>query len=185
MDTMTIRTYGDAVLRKRATEVSDINGRLAELVNVMFDTMYNAPGVGLAAPQVGISKRLFTYDIGDASDGDVVPGDAIQGVIINPTILESRGEWIYEEGCLSVPGFSWQITRPKEVHLKGYNLDGEEIYIEADELFARVLLHEIDHLDGVLLVDRLDKDERKQALKALRESAFPSGNLNKSTTPEL
>ncbi len=176
MDTMEIRTYGDAVLRKRAMEVSDIDGRLAELVEIMVNTMHEAPGVGLAAPQVGVSKRLFTYDIGRDLDDVATPDNSIHGVIINPTIVESRGEWTYEEGCLSVPGFSWHITRPKEVYLKGYNLEGEEISIEADELFARVLLHEIDHLDGVLLVDRLDKEERKQALKALRErSASPTG----------
>ena len=182
---MTIRTYGDAVLRKRATEVSDIDGRLAGLVEVMFKTMYDAPGVGLAAPQVGISKRLFTYDIGQDPDDAAAPDSSIQGVIINPTIVESRGEWTYEEGCLSVPGFSWHITRPKEIYLKGYDLDGEEISIEADELFARVLLHEIDHLDGVLLIDRLEKDERKQALKELREKMASPDDQSRSASSGL
>jgi len=166
MDSLAIRIYGDSVLRKRATEVPDVDGNLVNLAEAMIRTMHEAPGVGLAAPQVGISKRMFTYDVGD--DSDAVGGEH-QGVVINPVIEEARGEWTYEEGCLSVPGLSWQITRPKEIHMTGYDLDGNRVSIEADELLARVLLHEIDHLDGVLLVDRLDGDQRKNALKALRE----------------
>jgi peptide deformylase len=92
--------------------------------------------------------------------------------VINPQIVESEGEWTYEEGCLSVPGLSWEITRPNAVHLVGYDLDGNEISIETDEFEGRVFQHELDHLDGILLVDRLDEDQRRAAKKLLRERAI-------------
>jgi peptide deformylase len=158
-----IRVFGDPVLKQRAADVTDIDGRLARLADDMITTMYEAPGVGLAAPQVGIQKRLFVYDVQDGTGPKVV---------VNPTITESRGEWVFEEGCLSVPGLSWDIVRPKEVHLTGIDLDGNEVSIEADEYLARVFQHELDHLDGILLLERLDTDQRKQALKALRERAM-------------
>ena len=150
--------FGDPVLRKVADEVTDVDAKLAKLVDDMLETMYDEPGLGLAAPQVGVSRRLFVYDIGDGPE-----------VIVNPVISESRGEWVYEEGCLSVPGLYWEIVRPKEIHLTGYDLDGNEISIEADELLARLFQHELDHLDGVMLVDHLDDDTRREALKLLRE----------------
>ena len=113
--------------------------------------MYDAPGLGLAAPQVGVQKRLFVYDLGEGPR-----------TLVNPVISEARGEWSYEEGCLSVPGLSFEIMRPKEIHLTGYDLDGNEVSIEADELLARLFQHELDHLDGVLLLEHLDDDQRKQ-----------------------
>ncbi len=149
---------GDPVLRQRAAEVTTIDGRLAKLADDMIVTMYEAPGLGLAAPQVGVEKRLFVYDVGDGAK-----------TLINPEIVESDGEWAYEEGCLSVPGLSWEIVRPKLVHLRGIDLDGNEVSVEADEVLARAFQHEIDHLDGVLLLERLDPDTRKQALKTIRE----------------
>jgi peptide deformylase len=154
----TIRLVGDPVLRQRAAEVTDIDGKLARLADEMLTTMYEAPGLGLAAPQIGVRKRLFVYDIGEGGL-----------VVINPTIAESDGEWAYDEGCLSVPGLSWEIVRPKQVHLTGYDLDGNEISVEADEVLARCFQHEMDHLDGVLLLERLDADTRKQAMKTIRE----------------
>jgi peptide deformylase len=154
----TIRMVGDPVLRQRAAEVTTIDGRLAKLADEMVTTMYEAPGMGLAAPQVGIEKRVFVYDVGDGPH-----------TIVNPQIVESDGEWAYEEGCLSVPGLSWEIVRPKLVHLTGVDLDGNEVSIEADEILARCFQHELDHLDGVLLLERLDADTRKQALKRIRE----------------
>jgi peptide deformylase len=156
-----IRTFGDPVLRRRASEVTDIDGSLVRLVDDMLATMYEAPGIGLAATQVGVEKRLFVYDLDDDPQ-----------VIVNPTISESRGEWVFEEGCLSVPGLSWEIVRPKEVHLTGYDLDGNEVSVEADELLARLFQHELDHLDGVLLLEHLDDDVRKAALRTLRERAL-------------
>ena len=158
MQTYPIRVFGDPVLRQRAREVEDIDGVLARLIATMYETMHDAVGLGLAAPQVGVQKRIFTYDVGE--------GDQ---VVINPEIVDSSGEWAYEEGCLSLPGFSFEIIRPKLVTLRGLDLDGNEIVIEADELLARVFLHEIDHLDGKLMLDRLDPDERKRALRELRD----------------
>lgn len=153
-----IRMVGDPVLRQRAHEVTTIDGRLAKLADDMIVTMYEAPGVGLAAPQVGVEKRLFVYDVGEGPK-----------TVVNPEIVESDGEWAFEEGCLSVPGLSWEIVRPKQVHLRGLDLDGNEVDVEADEILARAFQHEIDHLDGVLLLERLDPDTRKQALKTIRE----------------
>jgi peptide deformylase len=152
-----IRIFGDPVLKKRADDVVDIDGRLARLAEDMLVTMYDAPGLGLAAPQVGVQKRLFVYDIGEGPR-----------TLVNPIISEARGEWSYDEGCLSVPGMSFEIIRPKEIHLTGYDLDGNEVSIEADELLARLFQHELDHLDGVLLLEHLDDDQRKAAMKELR-----------------
>ncbi len=156
-----IRVFGDPVLRQRATEVKEIDGKIVRLSGEMIETMYAAPGVGLAAPQVGIERRIFVYDVGE---GPVT--------VVNPRIVESRGEWEYEEGCLSVPDLHWPIVRPKEVHLVGLDLEGNELSIEGDELLGRVLQHELDHLDGILLLERLDKDQRKQAMRVLRARAF-------------
>jgi peptide deformylase len=161
----TIRLFGDPVLKQRAAEITNVDGTLARLVDDMVETMYAAPGVGLAAPQVGVQKRLFVYDLNDGQGAHT---------IINPTISESRGEWEFEEGCLSVPGLYFPIVRPKEVHLTGYDLDGNEVSIEADEFEARVFQHELDHLDGKLLLEHLDSDQRKAAMKALRNRDLPS-----------
>ncbi len=155
-----IRLYGDPVLKQRAAEVTDVNGALVRLVDDMVETMYEAPGIGLAAPQVGVQKRLFVYDLNDGQGAKA---------IVNPTVSEHRGEWEFEEGCLSVPGLYFPIVRPKEVHLTGYDLDGNEVSIEADEILARLFQHELDHLDGKLLLEYLDTDQRKAALKALRD----------------
>jgi peptide deformylase len=154
---LTIRQYGDPVLKERTREVEEIDGAVASLVDSMIETMYAAPGSGLAANQVGVQRRIFVYDAGDGAR-----------TIINPRILESDGEWTYEEGCLSIPGLSWEIVRPNAVHLVGLDLDGNEISIEATEFEGRVFQHELDHLDGILLVERLDDDQRKDALKILR-----------------
>jgi peptide deformylase len=164
-----IRLFGDPVLKQRATEITEIDGKIAKLAEDMVQTMYEAPGSGLAATQVGVEKRLFVYDSGDGPR-----------TIVNPTISESRGEWAFEEGCLSVPGLAWEIVRPKEVHLTGYDLDGNEVSIEADEFEARVFQHEMDHLDGILLLEHLDDDQSKEAKAILRDRALalpsrPSG----------
>lgn len=154
---MTIRQYGDPVLKERTRDVLEIDGAVASLVDSMIDTMYEAPGSGLAANQVGVLKRIFVYDIGEGARA-----------VINPRIVESHGEWSYDEGCLSIPGLSWNIVRPNAVHLVGLDLDGSEVSIEATELEGRVFQHELDHLDGILLVERLDADQRKEAMKILR-----------------
>jgi peptide deformylase len=154
---MIIRQYGDPVLKQRTHDVEEIDGVVANLVDSMIETMYDAPGTGLAANQVGVQRRIFVYDIGDGAR-----------TVINPSIVESDGEWTYDEGCLSIPGLSWDIVRPNAVHLVGLDLDGNEISLEASELEGRVFQHELDHLDGVLLVERLDEDQRKEAMKILR-----------------
>lgn len=156
-----IRLFGDPVLRQRTSDVTEIDGPLKQLADDMLETMYAAPGVGLAAPQVGIQKRIFVYDAGEGP-----------AVVINPRISESSGEWTFEEGCLSVPGLSWPIVRPREILLEGIDLDGNALAIEAEEYLARVYQHEVDHLDGVLLIERLDPDQRKQAMRTLRQMTF-------------
>ena len=161
MPALVIRQYGDPVLKERTREVDEIDGSVASLVGSMLETMYAAPGSGLAANQVGVQRRIFVYDIGDGAH-----------TIINPRIVESDGEWVYDEGCLSVPGLSWEIVRPNAVHLVGLDLDGNEVSIEATELEGRVFQHELDHLDGILLVERLNEDQRKEALKILRNRRF-------------
>ncbi|MGH9115603.1 MAG: peptide deformylase [Acidimicrobiales bacterium] len=156
-----IRLFGDPVLTQRSAEVTDMDGSLARLVDDMVETMHDARGLGLAAPQVGVQKRLFVYQL---PDRDPV-------AIVNPTIVESRGEWECDEGCLSIPGLFFPIVRPKEIHLTGWDLDGREVSIEADEIEARCFQHELDHLDGRLLISMLDKDQRKEAMRELRRRA--------------
>ncbi len=145
------------MLKQVTKDVEEIDGSVAKLVEDMLETMYAAPGVGLAANQVGVQRRLFVYDIGNGPE-----------VVINPRITETSGEWAFEEGCLSVPGLSWTIVRPNKVHLVGLDLDGSELSIDAEEYQGRVFQHEVDHLDGTLLIERLDEDQRRQALQALR-----------------
>ena len=157
---MPIRLYGDPILNTATIPVLEIDAKIAALADTMIEVMYAAPGVGLAANQIGIQKRMFVYDKGD---GPVV--------VINPVIVDSSGEWTYEEGCLSVPGLSWEIVRANQVHLVGRDLDGNEISVEADEFEGRIFQHEMDHLEGILLVERLDDDQRRAAKKLLRHRA--------------
>jgi peptide deformylase len=175
MTTFAIRLYGDPVLGQPAQDIEEIDGWVAKLAESMLETMYEAPGLGLAANQVGVERRLFVYDIGG---GPVV--------VVNPRIVESSGEWTYQEGCLSVPGLSWPIVRPGSVHLVGYDLDGNEISVEADELEGRLFQHEMDHLDGVLLVERLDEDQRREAEAILAERALglAEGDPDAVSTPQ-
>lgn len=168
-----IRIVGDPVLRQRAAEITDIDGRLARLADDMIATLAEAAGLGLAAPQIGVQKRLFVYDMHD---------DEGAKVIVNPTISDHRGEWAYEEGCLSVPGLYWEIVRPKEIHLTGHDLHGNEVSIEADELLARLFQHELDHLDGKLLLDLLDDEQRKVAKRAMRERLLATSDAVSTTT---
>lgn len=154
-----IRTFGDPVLRQRAAEITTLDGQLAQLAADMLVTMYEAPGVGLAAPQIGVQRRMFVYDINDGYGAHTV---------INPVLMGHRGEQTSEEGCLSVPGLSWPLTRYNEVHLTGVDLDGKDLSIDAEGLLARCFQHEVDHLDGMLLLERLDKRDRKSAMKSLR-----------------
>jgi peptide deformylase len=161
MSAYSIRVYGDPVLKQVAREVDKVDGSLVRLVEDMVETMYDSEGAGLAAPQVGVQKRLFVYDVGEGPEA-----------MINPTIVETDGEWYHDEGCLSIPGLRLGIVRPDRVHLQGFDLDGNEVSLEADEFLGRVFQHEVDHLDGVLMVERLEDDVRKQALRVLRDRAL-------------
>ena len=162
-----IRQYGDPVLKEITREVIDIDATVVALAESMIETMYEAPGSGLAANQVGVQRRIFVYDIGEGPR-----------TVINPRIVETDGEWVYDEGCLSIPGLSWEIVRANAVHLVGLDLEGNELSIEATELEGRVFQHELDHLDGILLVERLNPDQRKEALGILRRRILdlPAGD---------
>jgi peptide deformylase len=163
--------FGDPVLRQRAREVTEVDGDLARLVGTMQETMHEAHGIGLAAPQVGVQKRLYTYDVQELEERGA-DSNGGSGVLINPVIVDRHGEWTYEEGCLSVPGLAFELVRPKVVTVRGLDLDGNEVVLEGDELMGRLIQHEIDHLDGVLVVDRLEPDARKEALRELRSRSF-------------
>jgi peptide deformylase len=165
MATFPIRQYGDPVLRQATKEIDEIDGSVAKLAEDMIETMRAAQGVGLAANQVGVQRRMFVYDTGA---GPVV--------VINPRIVETDGEWTYDEGCLSVPGLSWPIVRPNSVHLVGLDLDGNELSIESNELEGRAFQHEVDHLDGRLLIEHLDEEQRREAKAVLRERLQQQGD---------
>jgi peptide deformylase len=153
-----IRTFGDPVLKTPASTVDDVDGKIIRLVDDMFDTLADSDnGLALAAPQIGVRKQVVVWDFGE---------DPL--AIVNPEIVESDGEWVYDEGCLSIPGLYVEMMRPKQVLVRGVSLDGEVIEIEADELEARMFQHEIDHLQGVLMFDRMTSDQRKEALVEYR-----------------
>ena len=156
-----IRIFGDPVLRTSTDPVTEFDDVLARLIADLLETMYDAPGVGLAAPQIGVSKRLFVYDIGEGA-----------GHIINPEIVKTSGKWEFDEGCLSVPERFWPIERPGFVRVKGVDLKGKSVTVEGDELLGRMLLHEVDHLNGKLYLERLDAELRKEALRELRAEAL-------------
>ena len=146
----TIRTYGDELLRKKSRVVEEITPRVLLLIKDMIETMYNSKGLGLAAPQVGILKRIIVIDVGN---GPVA--------LINPEILEMEGSSISNEGCLSIPGVQKNVARPVKVIVKALSDKGEELVIPGEGLLARALCHEIDHLDGVLFIDKAIEDEVK------------------------
>ncbi|MET0919757.1 MAG: peptide deformylase [Acidimicrobiia bacterium] len=160
-----LRFLGDPVLKQPARVVEEITGDLIPLIHGMYVTMDEAEGVGLAAPQVGVRKRIFTYDLHDGDGPEVV---------INPEIVEFDGEVVREEGCLSVPGFRFEIVRHQRVVMRGLDLAGNEIVIDDDDHMAHIIQHEIDHLDGVLLLDRLDPEARREAMRAIRMQELPA-----------
>lgn len=141
----TIRIQGDPVLEKKCREIQEITPKITELIDDMFDTMYESMGVGLAAPQVGVLKRLFVIDVGDEPL-----------VFINPTIIETDGEQTGDEGCLSIPGKSGIVTRPNYVKIKAYDRNMQEFEMEGTDLLARAMCHENDHLDGHLYVEKVE-----------------------------
>lgn len=158
-----IRTFGDPGLRTPAKRVDEVDDRIRKLVDDMVETMYDAPGVGLAAPQIGVGLRVAVFDSGD--------GEGVR-TLINPEVVETEGEWEFEEGCLSVPGYWWHITRPAYVKVEALDEHGEVVVYEGDELTGRVLQHECAHLDGMLVIDELSRRERKKVLKELSDKTL-------------
>ncbi|MEY7999561.1 peptide deformylase [Clostridium sp. Mt-5] len=143
-----IRKYGDDILRKKSRKVDVINDRIITLLKDMEETLYEEDGIGLAAPQVGVLKRVIVVDIGE-------------GIfkLVNPEIIYSEGSYTDREGCLSIPGTQGEVKRPRKVKVKAINEKGEEVIIEGEDLLARAFCHEIDHLNGILFVDKIIKKE--------------------------
>jgi len=156
-----IRLFGDPVLRTKATPVVDFDRELRNLVQDLTDTMQEAPGAGLAAPQIGVGLRVFTWWV----DGEL-------GHLVNPQLELSAEEQLGEEGCLSIPGLTFDCRRAARVVARGQNMYGEPVFIEGSDLLARCIQHETDHLDGILFVDRLDRETRRAAMKAIREAEW-------------
>jgi peptide deformylase len=163
MSLLPIRVFGDPVLRERARPVERFDGALRRLAADMIETMKEAPGVGLAAPQVGRALRLIVFDLGEEEGAKA---------LANPVLRDEWGEQVGEEGCLSVPGLYYPVRRYLRVQAEGYDLDGHEVSMEASELLSRILQHEVDHLNGVLFIDRLEAEHRSEAMAALRDQAL-------------
>jgi len=164
MAVIELLNYPHPLLKKKSEKVEKIDGSVKKLIRDMAETMYFNKGVGLAAPQVGVSKRVITVDAG-------------KGLVclINPVLVNSEGEIQMEEGCLSCPEVSLNIKRCSKVTLKGLNPDGEEVAVEAEELLARIFQHEIDHLEGVLIIDRVSPLKRELIKKKLKKKSAGRG----------
>ena len=153
-----IRTYGDPVLKTKALAVADVDGKAIRLVDEMFKSLYTCSnGLALAAPQIGVQKQVVVWDFGDDPQA-----------IFNPEVSDGDGEWVYEEGCLSIPGLYVEIVRPKTVLISGLDLEGNPVEREVDDLEARMFQHEIDHLNGVLMFDRMTPEQRVEAMAEYR-----------------
>jgi peptide deformylase len=157
-----IRLFGDPVLRTPAEPVRDFDAELRRLVKDLTDTMLDAPGAGLAAPQIGVGLRVFTYHVDDHEPGH----------LINPSLDLSKDEDEDDEGCLSFPGLVYPVKRSWGVVAKGFNMYGDPVTIEGTQLLARCIQHETDHLDGILFIDRMDPAQRKAAMKAIRDAEW-------------
>jgi len=157
-----IRLFGDPVLTTAADPVTTFDKELRGLVKDLTETMLDAPGAGLAAPQIGVSLRVFTYDVEDEV-----------GHLVNPVIgVMSEEEQDGDEGCLSFPGLAFPTKRRQRVVASGFNMHGDPVTIEGSALLARCIQHEVDHLDGILFIDRLDPEQRKTAMRAIREAEW-------------
>ncbi len=161
MSVRDIRLFGDPVLRSVAAPVVDFDQQLRTLVNDLTETMLDAPGAGLAAPQIGVGLRVFTYHVDD-----------VVGHLVNPELTLTEETQSGDEGCLSIPGLAFDCTRAFGVVARGFDMYGEPVVIEGTETLARCIQHETDHLDGILFVDRLDEQTRKVAMKAIREAEW-------------
>jgi peptide deformylase len=167
-----IRLFGDPVLRTPADAVTTFDKELRVLVRDLTETMIDAPGAGLAAPQIGVSLRAFVYDV----DGSI-------GHLINPTLDLSDEEQDGDEGCLSFPGLAYPTKRAMRAVAKGQNMHGDPVVIEGSELLARCVQHETDHLDGILFIDRLDEEQRRLAMKAIREAEWDGTAVTVKASP--
>jgi peptide deformylase len=167
-----IRLFGDPVLRTPAEPVTDFDKELRVLIKDLIETMQDAPGVGLAAPQIGVSLRVFVYDV-----------DGVVGHLVNPSLDLSEEQQDGDEGCLSLPGLSYPLKRAKRAVAKGFNEFGEPVILEGSDLLARCVQHETDHLDGVLFIDRLDPEQRKLAMRAIREAEWAGQTVRVKTSP--
>ncbi len=177
MSIQSIRLFGDPVLRTPASPVVDFDRELRRLVQDLTDTMLDAPGAGLAAPQIGVGLRVFTWYV----DGEV-------GHLVNPDLTLSEETQDGEEGCLSIPDLTFDCRRALRVVARGFDMHGEPVTIEGSELLARAIQHETDHLDGILFVERLDPETRKAAMRAIRESDWfgqPAPTIKVSPHPTL
>ncbi len=165
MATREILIIGDPLLSRRADPVERIDAEIVRLAQDMVETVHAAPGIGLAAPQVGVGKRVIVVDLSVGEDEDQLH------VLVNPEIVAAEGEDICEEGCLSVPDIREKVLRPRRVKVRGLDIEGRTVEIEGEDLLARALCHEIDHLDGVLFVDRLSSLKRALIKKKLRKNS--------------
>jgi len=161
-----IRLFPDGVLRVRCPEVEEFDDELRRLVDDLIETMHAAPGVGLAAPQIGVERRVMAVDLSVGED----PGQL--HVFVNPRIVEEEGSITDVEGCLSIPGISEKVERPERVRIEALDLAGERFELEAEDWLARAICHEADHLDGVLFVDRLRGLRREKVRRQLRRLAL-------------
>lgn len=166
MALLEIKKYPERVLRERAAQVESIDGEVQRLIDDMIETMHAAPGIGLAAPQVGVSKRLIVIDMGMREEEEKNP----LIVLINPEIIKAEGEFESQEGCLSLPDFITNITRAERVLVRGFNREGIPVETEGEGLLARALQHEIDHLDGILLIDRISSIKREFYKKKIKKT---------------
>jgi peptide deformylase len=161
-----IRIFGDPVLRMAAQPVTVFDKELRTLVSDLTETMRDAPGSGLAAPQIGVSLRVFTYHV-----------DGVFGHLINPTLDLTDEQQDGPEGCLSLPGLTFDTKRAYGVVAKGFNEYGDPVTVEGTKLLARCVQHETDHLDGIIFIDRLDREQRKAALRAVRDADWAGGEV--------
>jgi peptide deformylase len=174
MSIQPIRLFGDPVLTTPAAAVIDFDKELRTLVEDLTDTMLEAPGAGLAAPQIGVPLRVFVWDVDEAI-----------GHLINPTLDLSEELQDGEEGCLSFPALSYETPRAFRAVAKGFNMYGEPVTVEGTELLARCLQHETDHLDGIVFIDRLSAQDRKLAMKEIRESEWFGTALDSGNNPVI
>lgn len=169
MAVLEIKRYPEPVLKKKAQPVAEIDDALQTLIDDMIETMHAAPGVGLAAPQVGVSRRLAVIDIGTKD------AEAPLLVLINPVFVLKEGEVEFEEGCLSIPEYTAKIERAERVVVRAFNREGKEYEVDTDGLLAVALQHEIDHLDGLLLIDRISPLKREFFKKRFKKASLKAG----------